>query len=142
MSFTGLESLSTTDIYLKDSYKHQKINLSFQSSYDFAISAEEASYGPERFRLVFSEKRVTALEPIKESRINVYPNPSNGTLAVSAPSWAGQSAFVILYDALGRQVFEKTVDLSAPIKLITGSQQACIPYVYLQECFLTLIKSS
>jgi hypothetical protein len=74
-SFKGLETFGDLRVYLEDMYKGEFQRVESNTDYEFTVSADSASYGADRFRIVFSLSDLSA-ESTKSSLI-LYPNPSN-----------------------------------------------------------------
>jgi len=63
----------------------------------------------------------TAQLTVNSKQLTVYPNPAKGTIHVSVPS--GNTVYVMIYDAIGRLVYEnKTYSSAQPIATDTWSK--------------------
>lgn len=52
---------------------------------------------------------VSTLEPEQDKAFTIYPNPTQGQVTVSVPSSIGQVCRILMTDAVGRSVFDRTL---------------------------------
>ncbi len=93
-----------TQVLLEDAVTGRTQDLTQQLSYSFTATA---NYAGQRFTLRFTAGRVTGVAAdLTASALSVFPNPTSGTVRVSAP--AGATVRVI--DMLGRTVRTVRID--------------------------------
>ncbi len=70
------------NIYLKDEYTGNTVNIRNQNSYDFVLDSDVKSHGNDRFKIIFDLATGISNEALSRS-INIYPNPANNELTLN-----------------------------------------------------------
>jgi hypothetical protein len=111
--FSGMLSFpSTKYIYLKDEYTNTLTNLNSTSSYDFNITADAASWGNTRFKLLFANSSLGLNTNKVTNSIELFPNPASTeiNLKFNTNSRDDQMNYQVI-DLLGKVIIEGTTDV-------------------------------
>ncbi|QKG54354.1 T9SS type A sorting domain-containing protein [Hymenobacter sp. BRD67] len=121
------------DAYLTDSQNGQTLKLSVGTSYNFAVSATQAtSLLTGRFSLRFGPQTALATLPeLTATSVAVYPNPAHGRFSVEVPGIAqAASVQVELLNTLGQVVGRQTAALPAAGTTLTVETTGLAAGVY------------
>lgn len=119
--FSGMLSFpSTKYIYLKDEYTNTLTNLNSTSSYDFNITADAASWGNTRFKLLFANSSLGLNTNKVTNSIELFPNPASTeiNLKFNTNSRDDQMNYQVI-DLLGKVIIEGTTDVINQIAKIS-----------------------
>ncbi len=111
--FSGMSTFpSTKYIYLKDEYTNTLTNLNSTSSYDFNITADAASWGNSRFKLLFANSSLGLNSAQLNNTIELFPNPASTeiNLKFNTNSSDDQMNYQVI-DLLGKVIIEGTTDV-------------------------------
>ncbi|MDO7884727.1 FG-GAP-like repeat-containing protein [Hymenobacter cheonanensis] len=134
------------EAYLHDALTNKMVKLTAGSTYQFAVTAEQAKTTlTGRFTLVFHPQAALATSPAAlAALVQVYPNPAHESCTVVVPSMAGATTVRIeLLNALGQVVLRQATALSGNGATLTLPIEGLAPGVYvlrLQAAANTLIK--
>lgn len=82
MRFDSVSNISPLiNVYLKDDYTGNFINIRNQNTYDFNLVSDVNSHGNNRFKLIFDLATGISNEHLGKS-LNIYPNPANKELHI------------------------------------------------------------
>ncbi len=111
--FSGMSNFpSSKYIYLKDEYTNTLTNLNTTSAYDFNITADAASWGNKRFKLLFANSSLGLNVSQASTTIELFPNPASSeiNLKFNTNTSDGTLNYQII-DILGKVIQEGTTDV-------------------------------
>ncbi|MBN8835723.1 MAG: hypothetical protein J0I09_00540 [Sphingobacteriia bacterium] len=96
-----------TTVILKDNFTNTQTALKLNEAYSFSVTADKATYGEERFLLMFNSNKITALQDqtINDGfKAEVLGNITNSNLIGLSVSGATGTVNVKVFDISGKQV--------------------------------------
>jgi len=118
LSFSNVESFgSSATIFLKDKFLGTLTDVTTTSSYSFDVSANPATFGADRFTLVFAPASVTGVREnvATTASVQVWPNPATAgsrVLNVGVSHFKGTTATATLMDVTGKVVIRQNMSVS------------------------------
>ncbi len=104
-NFTGIENFpSTKKIYLLDQFTNTLTNLLYTTKYSFNITNDKASWGKNRFKLLFANSVLGVQSNSLNSNVELYPNPSNDYINLHFNAIESNTIQYYIYDISGRVI--------------------------------------
>jgi hypothetical protein len=127
LSFTRLEEIKPSiNIYLRDKYLNNLIDVRQQSVYTFDINTDAASYGNNRFEILLSDVLLTAVEKTSLADVKIFPNPSKDIIYVELGSIkeSNDRIEISVFDLFGKQILQKEFTSDEKISLTISELSA------------------
>lgn len=120
LEFCGMSSFPNSKyIYLKDEYTNTLTNLNSTSTYDFNITADAASWGNSRFKLLFANSSLGLNSAQLNNTIELFPNPASTEINLKFNTNTTDDLMTYqIVDVLGKVVLEGTSDVQNQIAKI------------------------
>jgi len=123
LKFDSLNTIPNMGIYLIDKFTSVTTDLRNQNTYNFNISEDVASYGNNRFVLVF-DATTGINNTILNNSISIYPNPANDILniGVSDSKYLNEKVAISIKNLVGKEIISlendelknlKNIDISS-----------------------------
>lgn len=127
LNFTDQQLLEHLgSLYLYDKYTNKSVDLISDPTYSFAITADAASTGNDRFVLnyTFKESVVTGIHDhqSESNSVEVYPNPFSHHLMLKIKSQESTLSHIHVTNVSGIQIYSKEQELSAGDNYIDASK--------------------
>lgn len=111
-NFIGIENFpSTKKIYLLDQFTNTLTNLLYTTKYSFNITNDKASWGKNRFKLLFANSVLGVQSNSLNSNVELYPNPSNDIINLHFNAIESNTIQYYIYDISGRVIEYGTQEL-------------------------------
>lgn len=142
-SFKGETEFNAYDVLLEDKYLGVIQLVNDNPSYQFEVTSNPASFGENRFRLMFVNrgdfdylKRIQSIYKNMTGLVNMYPNPTNQMTSVQVPNLTGKQAQVKVYNALGQEMMNFSTLINkgnASFEVDLGSNASGIYFVEVSD---------
>ncbi len=110
--FTGIDNFpSYKRIYLLDLFTNTLTHLANASTYPFNITNDKASWGKNRFKLLFANSVLGVQSNSLNSNVELYPNPSNDIINLHFNAIESNTIQYYIYDISGRVIEYGTQEL-------------------------------
>ena len=107
------------NVYLKDEYTGNTINIRNQNTYDFNLETDVNSHGNNRFKIIFDLATGISNDKLSKS-LNIFPNPANKELYIKMldSELSNSNANISITNLVGNEILKlKNVELNEQIKL-------------------------
>lgn len=142
-SFKGETEFNAYDVLLEDKYLGVIQLVNDNPSYQFEVTSNPATFGENRFRLMFVNrgdfdylKRIQSIYKNMTGLVNMYPNPTNQMTSVQVPNLTGKQAQVKVYNALGQEMMNFSTVINkgnASFEVDLGSNASGIYFVEVSD---------
>lgn len=111
LKFDSLSTMPQLSIYLIDKFLNTTTNLKTQNTYTFDITTDVASYGNNRFMLVFDATTGISNNSLANN-ITLYPNPANDVLniGVSDVNFLSKKSIISIKNLMGQEILHQESD--------------------------------
>ncbi len=120
LRFDSVANISALlNIYLKDDYTGNTINIRNQNTYDFNLETDVNSHGNNRFKIIFDLATGISNDKLSKS-LNIFPNPANKELQIKMldSELSNSSANISITNLIGTEIMSiKQVEMKELLKL-------------------------
>ncbi len=107
------------NVYLKDEFTGNMVNIRNQNTYDFNLVSDVNSHGNNRFKIIFDLATGISNEDLNKS-LNIFPNPANKELHIKMvdSKWSTSNGTIRITNLVGNEVMTlEKVDMNELLKL-------------------------
>lgn len=118
-NFFDWQNLEGSQVWLKDNYLGQLLELNPGQQVAFAVNQDPGSGADSRFELIFVPQSTTSVSNGQRELLEVFPNPTGSEGSVLKTTFRG--ANLVVTDVLGKEIYRMAVDkngfaqLAAPV---------------------------